>query len=388
MRMLERHWFAFLLFHAFVLQAVVMLMRIATTYQAVAIGLDAFWIGMIGGAFGLLPAVLGLHMGRFIDGVGEVAALIAGSACILLASAGLWLLPATLTNLLVMSAITGVGLFFGIAGQHSAVGRADIDRRVSDFGWLTMTISLAHALGPMTISLFARGRVVPDTQAIFLTSVAIGAVLLAAAFLVKLPRREPEPATTGVWRTAGDLFRTPGYVAATLASLVIFAAMDLLILYLPLYGTENGIDAATVGVLLTVRGAASVVSRLFFGPLHSWLGRGPFLTLSLFLSGLPIALLTFSDDAVFMGAMLFVTGLGLGVGAPLTLAWISDVVTPGRRGSAISLRLAVNRVGQAGLPILAGGAVSALGAAGMFYVIAAVLLASAVATLVRPIGRS
>lgn len=388
MRILERHWFGFLLFHAFVLQAVVMLMRLATTYQAIAIGLDAFWIGVIGGAFALLPAVMGLHMGRLIDTAGEITALIAGSVAILAASAGLWLLPHTLPGLLAMSALTGVGLFFGIAGQHSAVGRSETSRRAADFGWLTMTISLAHASGPLAIGLFAQGRLLPEAEPIFLTSLFIGVVLLAGALLIRLPHRQMELQTDGVWRTTGMLMRTPGFLLATLASLVIFSALDLLIIYLPLYGAENGITATTVGALLTVRAIAMVISRLFFGRLYSLLGRSRLLILALFVSGIPTALVTASDNSVFMGVMLFVSGLGLGVGAPLTLAWISDVVPSGRRGSALALRLAINRIGQAALPIVSGAAVSVLGAAGVIHAMASVLLLSGLAFLCRPGGKT
>lgn len=374
---LQKRWFALLLVHAFLLQALVMLLRIATTYQAVAIGLDALWIGIIGGAFGVVPAIFGLHVGRYIDRVGEPAALTAGSAAIVLSSAGLWLLPPTLATLLAMSTVMGLGQFIGVAGQHSAVGKSDMSRRATDFGRLTMVISLAHGVGPSLISVFSRDSLLPDTAAIFAASVASGAVLLAVAMLIRMPRHVPESDGVGVWQTIKTLFTTKGYVLATLASLVIFSAMDLMVIYLPLYGTERGIGATTIGILLAVRAGASMISRFFFGQLLHWLGRGRLLVLALVLSGISIALLTLTDVAALMGLMLFVTGLGLGVGAPLTLAWISDIVDGGMRASALSLRLAVNRVGQATLPVAVGVLMTGIGAGGVILATSASLLASA-----------
>jgi MFS family permease len=375
---LQKRWFAFLLVHAFLLQALVMLLRIATTYQAVAIGLDALWIGIIGGAFGVVPAVFGLHVGRYIDRVGEPAALIAGSVAIVLSSAGLWLLSPTLATLLAMSTVMGLGQFIGVAGQHSAIGKSDISRRATDFGRLTMAISLAHAVGPSVIGVFSRDRLLPDTTAIFAASAASGVVLLAVAMLVRMPKQVPGSGGVGVWQTIKTLFATRGYVLATLASLVIFAAMDLMVIYLPLYGAEQGIGATTIGILLAVRAGASMISRFFFGQLLRALGRGRLLVLALVLSGISIALLTLTNVAALMALMLFATGLGLGVGAPLTLEWVSDIVDGKMRGTALSLRLAVNRVGQATLPVAVGALMTGVGAGGVIIATSASLLASAV----------
>jgi len=52
------------LVHAFVVQALVSVLRISAIYEAVVVDLDMFWIGVIGGAFGILSAALGLRPAR------------------------------------------------------------------------------------------------------------------------------------------------------------------------------------------------------------------------------------------------------------------------------------------------------------------------------------
>lgn len=383
MSILEKHWFAFLLVHAFLLQTLAMLLRVATTYQAVAIELDAFWIGVIGGAFGLVPALLGLHMGRYIDRFGERAASIAGSVAAMLAAVGLMLLAPSIVSLLAMSTIIGLGQFIGVAGQHSATGKLELSRQAAAFGWLTTAISVAHAAGPLIVTFFARNQLVPDMEAIFFAGILLSIIMLATALLTRMPAHVSESDTRSLCQAGRLLLGTKGYVPAMLASLVIFSAMDLLVIYLPVYGTERGISAATVGVLLAVRAFASIITRFFFGRIVGMLGRDRVLVLSLLLSSVSIASLTLTSSPVLLGLMLFVAGLGLGVGAPLTLAWITEIAPSGMRGRALSLRLAGNRVGQAALPVALGVIVGATGAGSIMITMAGTLLAVAVASAAR-----
>jgi MFS family permease len=183
-------------------------------------------------------------------------------------------------------------------------------------------------------------------------------------------------------RVAGAILRTRGFLPATLASLMLFSAMDLLVIYLPLYGTEHGISAGAVGVLLSLRGAASVISRFFFGLLFRVMGRGPLLVTALLVAGCAIALLPFAGSLAAMAVLAFVAGLGLGIGAPLSLAWISEIIDRGVLGSALSLRLAINRSGQVLLPIAVGAVATGLGASAVLFAIGGSLLVTSGASAI------
>jgi len=66
-------------------------------------------------------------------------------------------------------------------------------------------------------------------------------------------------------------------------------------------------------------------------------------------------------------------GLGLGIGQPLTMSWLSAQAPDGQRGKALALRLAGNRVGQVVLPSAIGVVAAGLGAAGVFLASAVVV---------------
>jgi MFS family permease len=71
-----------------------------------------------------------------------------------------------------------------------------------------------------------------------------------------------------------------------------------------------------------------------------------------------------------------VAGFALGVGQPLTMSWLAETAPPGLRGTAMSLRLVGNRLGQVLVPSLVGLVAVGVGVSGVLGV-SAVALASA-----------
>ena len=74
-----------------------------------------------------------------------------------------------------------------------------------------------------------------------------------------------------------------------------------------------------------------------------------------------------------MAAVVVLLGLGLGVGQPLTMAWLATSAPPGLRGRAMSLRLTGNRLGQVLIPSAVGAVAVGVGAAGVLLATAAAL---------------
>ena len=72
-----------------------------------------------------------------------------------------------------------------------------------------------------------------------------------------------------------------------------------------------------------------------------------------------------------------VTGFGLGIAATLSISNMVDICPPGARAVALSLRITGNRVGQVSLPVMAGVVAAAMGAGGIFGIMALSLAASA-----------
>lgn len=154
-------------------------------------------------------------------------------------------------------------------------------------------------------------------------------------------------------------YRTSGSVLqAMLASIAVLLSVDLLIAYLPVLGEQRGIPLRDRGLLLAVRAAASVVSRLLMGALVRSLGVGRLLWRSMVVPAVLVGILPFVSGHEMLTAIMILLGIGLGMGQPLSLAWITAIVPPDRRGAAVGLRLSGNRLGQ----LVAPPALGALGA--------------------------
>lgn len=350
------------------------MVRVATTYRALELAVDPLWVGIIGGTFGLLPALLGLHIGRLIDRRGEILPLRAGPALLVAAALVFWLLGTSLAMLMLGSIALGLGQFACLAGQYSAVARcAPEGQRDRSFGLFTVAISLAQAISPGLLSLFGAHSPFPDTEALFLTGFGAALALLAVSLLIRLPPHRVEGGQTSLWRSAVAVVKAKGFVLSVLAGMVVFSAIDLLTIYLPLYGIERQLSAGSVGGLLALRAGASIASRLLYGHLVDLLGRSSLLVASMLVAGGGIAILLLTDAPFFVAAGMAAAGLGLGIGAPLTLAWVAEIAPLDLRSTALSLRLGCNRIGQVVVPMAVGVAVAGVGAAGIFWTVAATL---------------
>jgi MFS family permease len=176
------------------------------------------------------------------------------------------------------------------------------------------------------------------------------------------------------------ILRMRGMGPAMLASLTVLATMDVMTVYLPALGEERGIPVATIGALLAVRAGASMASRLFLGRLIHVVGRDRLMIGSLAIAALAVVALPFVPLPVAFAAMA-VAGMTLGIGQPMTMSWVAARASEAARGTAMSLRLLGNRVGQVVIPLFAGslaavtGTSGVLAAAGLTVAVSAVVVA-------------
>jgi MFS family permease len=164
---------------------------------------------------------------------------------------------------------------------------------------------------------------------------------------------------------------------ALLTSCVILAAVDLTLVYLPALGAEHGLTSRTVGLLLALRAASSMVSRLLLGRLSAMAGRRRLLVISTLVAAGSTALVPIPMPLPLVAVAVILMGLGLGVGQPVTMAWLAEASPPGLRGRSMSLRLVGNRTGQLLIPSAIGAVAVGLGSAGVLWVTAAALAAVA-----------
>ena len=128
------------------------------------------------------------------------------------------------------------------------------------------------------------------------------------------------------------------------ASIVTVTAGDLLVIYLPLLGTERNIDAHHIGMLLLVRSLSALVARAFYARLIFMVGRLRLTLSSTFIASGAFVLLAVPSLPVMYAATVLI-GVGLGIASTLTLSGIVEVAPVEARGTAMTLRITGNRIG-------------------------------------------
>lgn len=365
---------AVLLGHALLVQVLTFVLRPATTYRAIELGLDASLLGMLSACFALAPLLLALPSGAVTDRVGERVMAVLGAVLVLASALTLTLAGNSVSGLVAGTVLLGVGhLGSVIAEQTWVANRARGGRADSAFGRYTFAASLGQTVGPALLLLFGSTQAIPNTSAIFAS--ACGAALLLALVSLGL-RRTARPRSDGADAEVStrQLIRLPGLARALLTSCVVLAAVDITLVYVPALGAERGIPAGTIGILLAIRGFASMASRIGLGSLVARLGRRRLLVMFTLVAASAMAVAALPLSVPLLAVCLAVAGFGLGVGQPLTMSWLSDSAPAGARGKAMSLRLVGNRAGQVVLPAAAGAVAAGAGAAGVLAVTSAGLV--------------
>ena len=381
-------WLARVLAGVVLTQAALYLARPVTSYRALALGADARAVGLITAAFALVPLVVAVPLGRASDRwrpgwllTGGIA--LGALACALLGLAG------SLPGLALASAVLGLGhLALTLAGQSLIARQSGDDRHDRDFGLYAAAASAGQLIGPALagIVLGAAGRSLEDATT---TGFLVAAGLMALAVPTSLGTDRlgragrPRDRSEGRPLRAGELIGARGVPAGMFASLAILATVDVLTAYLPVLGTQRGIPPAVVGGLLSLRAAASILSRVLIPWMVGRLGRVRLLAASAAGSALLTAALPLAGGTAALAVLLAAAGFLLGIGQPLTMSMVVQAVPEGTRGTALAIRLTGNRFGQVATPAAAGLVAGAAGVSAAFFLLGGLLGLAAVAVVRR-----
>jgi MFS family permease len=335
-----------LMCHVVFTHIVIAVVRVSTSYRSVELELNVVWLGAVSAAFAILPVFVALKVGRFIDRGYDAHAAWIGGTMMLAASICLWLWPTSAWHLLIFTIVLGTGHMFLMASQQMLTLRSASPRkRESAFGYFMVAISIGQGLGPLIVGFVGRGTTVPPTNELF---------------VIASQRTDDGPLMPVM-----ELLRVPGLFPILIASVVTVTASDLLIIYLPLLGTERHIDASHIGFLLLAKSVAALVARAYYARLIYAVGRMPLTLGSSLVAAGAFALLAVPSLPVMYVAAIAI-GLGLGIASTLTLSGVAEYSPPQARGTAMSLRITGNRLGLVLMPFVAGVVAAGTGVLGIF----------------------
>lgn len=397
-----RRWLLRLVVSFVFSQGAVSMARPAVSYHALELGAGARAVGVVTAAFALLPLAVAVPLGRRTDRKRCGPLLPAGVALVAAGSA----LAATAPSLVLLaawSALLGLGHLVFVIGAQSLVARqSGPDEHDRNFGHFTIGGSAGQLIGPVLSGWLVGGAgggpSGSDEHSSAVALLASGALALCSyATLWRIEGRAAPRAGGGAGAggppslpvPVARILRSRGVPAGIFASLAVLSTTDVLTAYLPVVGEERGIAPGVVGLLLSLRAAASVLSRAGLTRMTARLGRQPLLVVSCLCAGALCVLLAVHLPVWALALALVVLGFCLGVGQPLTMTTVVQAAPDSARSTALALRLTGNRLGQVAAPAGAGLVAGAAGAAAPFVLLGVLLLgASATAARSRPYRRS
>ncbi|MFE6363294.1 MFS transporter [Streptomyces sp. NPDC057806] len=360
-------------------QGAVSMARPAVSYRALALGADERAVGVIAGVYALLPLFAAVPLGRRTDH-GRCAPLLPAGVVLIAGGCALSGLAGSLWTMALWSGVMGLGHLSFVIGAQSLVARQSAPHEQDrNFGHFTIGASLGQLVGPVAAGALIGGRDMAGTSALALLVAGAGAaVALTSLWRIEDRRTTPKPRTgQGDRVPVHRILRSRGVPAGILISLSVLSATDVLTAYLPVVGEHRGIAPSVIGLLLSLRAAATIACRLVLTPLLRLLGRAVLLTVTCLLAAVLCAGVALPVPVWALALILAALGFCLGVGQPLSMTTVVQAAPDGARSTALALRLTGNRLGQVAAPATAGLVAGVAGVAAPFVMLGVLLLASA-----------
>ncbi|MGW6022845.1 MFS transporter [Streptomyces sp. NPDC055099] len=358
-------------------QGAVSMARPAVSYRALSLGADERAIGVIAGVYALLPLFAAVPLGRRTDH-GRCAPLLPIGVVLIAGGCALSGTAGSLGPLAAWSGVMGLGHLCFVIGAQSIVARQSApDEQDRNFGHFTIGASLGQLIGPIAAGALIGGDMGRTSAFALLVSGGVVAVALTSLWRIEHVRSGGGSPKRGDKVPVFGILRTRGVPAGIFISLAVLSATDILTAYLPVVGEHRGIAPATVGVLLSLRAAATIACRLVMTPLINLLGRTALIVVTCLLAALLCAGVALPVPVWGLAVMLVLLGFCLGVGQPLSMTTVVQAAPEGARSTALALRLTGNRLGQVAAPAGAGLIAGVAGVAAPFVMLGGLLLVAA-----------
>ena len=338
--------------------------RVAVMLGALNLGVSSAGVGMLIAAFALLPMFLAVYTGRRMDKHGSyrlmwIAAL---SSAIGAFTPWIWLHPATLA---VAAVSIGLGhMAFQIAIQ-GLLGDTDAAKRLRNYSWLAMAMAISGFSGPLIAGLSI--DYLGHSWAFFMLGLcpafAFWAVRRLRTTIIGQHVPSERPKTPA---RMTDLFRVRPLRYALLANLLLSSAWDTHSFLVPLYGSQQGFSATTIGAILAAFAAATFVVRMLLPLIQKWIKPWPMIHFAMISSSGYFLLYPWIQNEWLLMGLSFLLGFSLGSTQPSILSLLQQHAPPGRKVEAFGMRTALVNGSQVSLPLGFGAMGTVLGILPLF----------------------
>lgn len=346
--------------------------RMTGSLYALANQASAFTVGVMMALFALVPMLIAVRAGRWLDRVGALKPTAGGLALMLGGSmlpAAFSYATADVAPLLVAATMIGTGQTLVMIAIQQVVGdSADPARRAAVFSWLALGVSISGFLGPVSSGLLidSLGHRSAYVAMIAAVAAALALTWFNRALLPSYTHRAAPPE----YGHPFELLRHKELRNVLIATALVSMCWDLQTFMVPILGSSVGLAASEVGFVLGAFAVATFLVRAAMPWLSRHCSEWQVLTFTLFTAMLSFALFPFFTTTAALAAVAFLLGLGLGAAQPNVMSLLHSRSPDGRVGEALGLRTTIMNSSHVALPLVFGATGSVLGASAMFWAMA------------------
>ena len=345
--------------------------RMTTSLFALRLGASEFTVGLLMALFAILPMMLSVSAGRFIDRVGPRRPLLVAFA-VLAGGVGLPFAFARLETLYFSCVLIGTSFMFMHITMNSVFGAHGLpEQRAVNFSWLALGFSISNSVGPLVagfaIDHFGHARAM-------LSLAVFPAIALVLVWTGRRPLPRPHRVDHGPRSSVLDLLHIRELRHTFAVSALLAVGWDLYSFLTPIYGARLGLAASTIGIIMSTFALATFAVRLVIPHIVKHLRQWMVISFAMAVAGTAYLMFPYVSSVPLLMALSFLLGLGLGCSQPFIMSLLYEASPPGRQGEAVGLRTSLVNGSQTLIPLVSGAFSAAVGMAPVYWALAAFLL--------------
>ena len=298
------------------------------TLYAANLGATGSEIGLIGGIFGYSAIAIRFFTDTGVRRLGKKKCLYFGLALSILATLSYYVFN-SIHAIIAARVLHGFG--FGLSTTFAAAIVADVipaSRRGEGIGYFGLGSTVMMAIAP-AVGLFLLNDIGPT--ALFFVSAAVSIFAVAAAFVCRAGKKEPNPPQREKTSWRNRICETGTGLPAVL-TILFGAAYGSVNTYIAMMASEAHI--ANAGLFFITGTVFVFISRPFGGRLLDSKGAFAVVLPGSLLYLVALLLITAAHSLALLLVASVFYGLGAGLLLPALLTWILNMVRPERRSSA------------------------------------------------------
>nr|WP_255592307.1 MFS transporter [Bordetella sp. BOR01] len=348
--------------------------RITVSLTALQLGLSTLAVGGLVAVFAVIPMLMSVRAGQWIDRVGVRRPVTLGNALVVLGT----LLPfafQTQWALLVAACSIGVGFMLHQVATQDVLGHAEPQRRLRNFSWLSLSMAGSGFSGPLIA-----GLAIDHLGARMAFGILAVGPLVALAGLRRLQPalramdHSIEPAARQVQRRrVTELLKLPPLRRILMVNTILSGAWDTHLFVVPLFGVAIGLSATTIGSILAAFALGTFLIRLALPFIQARVRSWSLVRTAMVITAVDFMIYPLFVEVTVLVGLSFVLGLALGCCQPSMLSLLHQHTPPGRAAEAVGLRMAFINASQVSLPLTFGALGAVIGVAPLFWAYALAL---------------